>query len=61
MTGWVRGGVIDIMPGSNITIDKTDPEYPIITSTGGGAPGDSLWQIDTSTPAKLRPIGIIQF
>jgi hypothetical protein len=42
--GWVRGGVIDVMPGNGVTIDKTDPEYPVISSTGGGD-GDGLWAV----------------
>lgn len=30
------GGIEDIIEGENITIDKTDPKKPVISSTGGG-------------------------
>lgn len=32
-------GVIDIVAGTNVTLDKTDPRRPIINSTGGGGGG----------------------
>jgi len=40
------GGIYDVLAGTNITIDKSDPKNPIINATGGG--GDSyLSDLDT--------------
>ena len=41
-------GIQDIVAGTNISIDKTDPKNPIISSTGGG--GGSGYE----TPAEVR-------
>lgn len=30
------GGIQSIIPGDNISVDNTDPQNPIISSTGGG-------------------------
>jgi hypothetical protein len=38
-SGWIRGGICDIIPGNGVTIDKSNPEYPIISSNGGGGSG----------------------
>lgn len=38
----VTDGIEDIIAGSNIIIDKTDPKNPIISSTGGGE-GSANW------------------
>lgn len=38
--GVVIAGIIDVIAGTNITIDKTDPKRPIINSSGGGGGGD---------------------
>lgn len=34
------GVVQSIIPGSNVTVDNTDPANPIVSSTGGGGSGD---------------------
>lgn len=33
------GGITDIIAGSNISIDKTNPSVPVISATGGGGGG----------------------
>ena len=35
-----------IVAGDNITIDNSDPKNPIISSTGGGSGGTSVWSSD---------------
>ena len=37
----LEGGIKTIQPGSNITIDNTDPKNPIISSTGGGSTNET--------------------
>lgn len=32
-------GVLEIIPGDNVTVDNTDPQKPIISATGGGGGG----------------------
>ena len=40
-----------VIAGANITVDNTNPAYPIISSTGGGGTGaDEVW-IGPSAPA----------
>ena len=39
------GGIESIVAGTNITIDDTDPQNPIISATGGGSPAGSDTQI----------------
>lgn len=36
LRGTIKPGIEDIIAGDNITIDKTDPKNPIISSSGGG-------------------------
>ena len=36
---WSSGILQDIIAGTNITIDKTDPQNPIINASGGGSGG----------------------
>jgi uncharacterized protein (TIGR02145 family) len=36
---WSSGILQDIIAGANITIDKTDPQNPIINASGGGSSG----------------------
>ena len=48
--------VIEVHPGTNVTVDNTDPQNPIISSTGGALPsggtaGQVLTKID-STPGN---------
>lgn len=35
--------IVDIIQGSGVTIDKTDPKNPIINATGGGGGGPTDW------------------
>lgn len=37
--GYIGTGVRRIVAGSNITVDSTNPEAPIVSSTGGGGSG----------------------
>ena len=39
------GGIESIVAGTNITVDDTDPQNPIISATGGGSPAGSNNQI----------------
>lgn len=39
LRGTIKPGIEDIIAGDNITIDKTDPLNPIISSSGGGGSG----------------------
>lgn len=41
----------NLVAGDNITIDRTNPTSPIISSTGGGSGGDSIWGQITGTLA----------
>jgi len=36
LRGTIKPGLEDVIEGTNVTIDKTDPKNPIISSTGGG-------------------------
>lgn len=38
-----------LVPGDNITIDRTNPLAPVISSTGGGGPGGVAWGQITGT------------
>lgn len=40
---------VKLVPGSNITIDDTDPQAPVINATGGGEGGSSTWGAITGT------------
>ena len=35
-------GVREVRAGSNVTIDNTDPQYPVVSSTGGGGGGGTV-------------------
>lgn len=49
----VAGKLDDVVAGTNITIDKTNPNNPIINSTGGGATDlDSLTDVTIATPSN---------
>lgn len=39
----------DVVAGTNVTIDKSDPNRPIINATGGGEGGASTWGSITGT------------
>lgn len=44
------GVIQSIVPGTNVTVDNTDPANPVVSATGGGAVSlDSLSDVDTST------------
>jgi hypothetical protein len=53
--GWVYQGVIDVMAGDGITIDKTDPEHPIISGSGGGGGVQKVWAGDNITVDDTDP------
>lgn len=39
-TAWNEGtGVLEVMPGTNVTVDASDPQRPIVSATGGGGGG----------------------
>lgn len=42
LRGTIKPGIEDIIAGDNITIDKTDPKNPIISSSGGGGGGVAI-------------------
>lgn len=37
--GGGSSGITEIVAGSNITVDNSNPKYPVVSSTGGGAVG----------------------
>jgi hypothetical protein len=39
------GGVQSVVAGTNVTVDNTDPQNPVVSSTGGGTPGGSDTQL----------------
>ena len=45
ISGGGGGGIESIVAGTNITVDDTDPQNPIISATGGGSPAGSNNQI----------------
>lgn len=36
---WLRQGVLTVEPGTNVTVDDTDPEHPIVNASTGEAGG----------------------
>lgn len=50
--GAVGGGVQTVVAGDNVTVDDTDPQNPIVSSTGGGG-GSAL---GFYTPVRLASI-----
>lgn len=50
MGGSGGGGIQSIVPGTNITVDDTDPQNPIVSSTGGGGSDSTIYKTDGSTP-----------
>lgn len=49
MGGSGGGGVQSIVAGTNITVDDTDPQNPIVSSTGGGGSDSTIYKTDGST------------
>ena len=41
--------------GSNITIDRSNPEAPVISATGGGGGGSTAWDDITGKPTTFAP------
>lgn len=51
--GGSSDGVESIVEGTNISVDNTDPQNPIISSTGGGASAlDDLTDVDAPSPLE---------
>jgi len=60
----VSGFINDVIAGTNITIDKSDPLNPVISSTGGDHPYTSylgLYRIDTSGTASPSASGDVRY
>lgn len=47
--GGTGGGIKSVQPGTNVTVDNTDPLNPIVSATGGGTAGESLTEEFTVT------------
>ena len=47
-TATISGGVQEVVAGTNVTVDNTDPTRPIVSATGGGG-GSSVWGGITGT------------
>ncbi len=40
--GYIGNAVKSVRAGTNVTVDNTDPYNPIVSSSGGGAPGSGI-------------------
>lgn len=51
----VASGVQSIIAGTNVTVDNTDPQNPIVSSTGGGGGSTAYYQYiyNSSSPTQL--------
>lgn len=47
----VQGGVQSVVAGTNITVDNTDPENPIVNSTATGGGSIPQYDTDPASPA----------